>query len=228
MENRYVLIADILGFSNIVKNLDDWELDLRINKWIGLIENISKEFEIKDYQLLSDTLFVSLKQDINQGENLFRFSKKLLEETLKNNIPIRGAISYGRVHWGKMIYGKPIIDAHSLEINQDWIGICLEQKFSFSPKISEEKIVICYTPPIMNSVVATYRVINWDIPEVLKLIPATHAEGLVKDKEAISWSNYRKLENTNTFRKYLEKTRKLRQDPKFPPLAYLPPLFNNI
>lgn len=54
-----ILIADILGFSNIVRNLNGEELNSRIKDWTDLVDGLSKKYELKEYQLLSDTLFLT-------------------------------------------------------------------------------------------------------------------------------------------------------------------------
>ena len=56
--SSYLLVADVLGFSSIVSNLNHDELDERIPTWIGLTEDIKRATGIKDMQLISDTLFV--------------------------------------------------------------------------------------------------------------------------------------------------------------------------
>lgn len=55
----YVLIADILGYSQIIQNLDDNELSSRIQEWLKLIDSLINQYEHLKYSLLSDTLFIT-------------------------------------------------------------------------------------------------------------------------------------------------------------------------
>ena len=54
----HILVADILGFSQLVSNLDHNQLDERMAIWITLVEEVRNETEIPKLQLISDTIFV--------------------------------------------------------------------------------------------------------------------------------------------------------------------------
>ena len=49
MKTGYLLIADILGFSNIVKNVPNEKLDERMNDWTSLIKDLGNEHGFTDY-----------------------------------------------------------------------------------------------------------------------------------------------------------------------------------
>ncbi len=114
-----VLVADVLGFSRLVSNLDHEALESRIGTWVDLIEDISRGTEVRNIQVISDTLFVQEDGCASGLERLLLFSKNLLEHGLANSFPIRGAISEGDVTWGKLTYGKALIKGHTLERLQD-------------------------------------------------------------------------------------------------------------
>lgn len=99
MKTGYFLIADILGFSQIVTNLTFEELDKRINEWVILVKETAAKYEIKEYQLLSDTLFLSIEgQDNNSFKVLINFCKELLVcGGLEKSIPIKGSYNFWRI-----------------------------------------------------------------------------------------------------------------------------------
>ena len=119
----YFLVADVLGFSKIVLNLSHDDLDERMQCWTGLVAKARCEAHVDRIQLISDTVFVQV-DDTDYGlEQLLIFSKLLLEYGIEQSFPIRGAISRGNVTWGEFTYGRAVIEGHSLERSQDWIGI---------------------------------------------------------------------------------------------------------
>ena len=125
----YFLLLDLLGFSRIVSNLNPQELTQRMGgDWVNLIGRTAADLHVNDIQLLSDTLFAR-EHDSNDGlDRLLRFARALLEGGIQESLPIRGAITYGDVTWGPLIYGKPVIEAHGLEKSQNWIGISCAPK----------------------------------------------------------------------------------------------------
>ena len=58
--NGYFLVADILGFGEIIKNTPDSELPYRIGERVELVECLCENHEISNYQVISDTLFIGL------------------------------------------------------------------------------------------------------------------------------------------------------------------------
>lgn len=120
---NYFLAVDLLGFSNMVSNLGQNKLDGRIGDWTGLVEKVKTDAGVNDLQLISDTVFVREEDSEDGLQRIIRFARSLLEKSLDRSLPIRGAITHGAVAWGKLTYGKPVIEAHKLETSQDWIGI---------------------------------------------------------------------------------------------------------
>jgi hypothetical protein len=159
-DSKLILIADILGFSNIVRNLNGEQLTARIKEWTDLIENLSQKYNLKDYQLLSDTLFVTCDYNETNIKGLFSFCSALLTDGIEKSIPIKGAISYGEVFWGKLIFGNAVIDAHALEIEQNWIGITCSLKVPDIKKYYDQQLVICYPPCFKSGKFVLMPVVN--------------------------------------------------------------------
>ena len=205
MKTGYILIADILGFSNIVRNLEDRELEIRIKDWINLIKTLSDKYEFKEYKLLSDTLFLSCEG--NQKplfENLVNFSIELLDQGLDRMIPIKGSITYGNYEWGDLIYGKPIIEGHMLENNQNWIGITLQNDVPNVDELWDNRKIVCYPSPMKTGVIRLHPVIAWNPPSSEQIIIKTTNKGLVKPKEYMEWTWADKIKNTVDFKIYIE------------------------
>ncbi|MDO8812961.1 MAG: hypothetical protein Q7J38_13170 [Gallionella sp.] len=195
------LIADIMGYSNIIKNLNDTELDSRISAWVDLIRALTKECGIKNYQLLSDTLFVYFPQPIDLN-NAIRFSRNLIEQCTKKQIPLRGAVTYGEIVWGEFIYGKAVIAAHHLETSQNWLGVVFDKNI---PNISDHygaNKLIQYIPPLKGGNAEFYPVISWEVPEVKELAKCLHGPGLGDAEGRVSQRELEILTNVSLFKTY--------------------------
>ncbi|WP_299004416.1 hypothetical protein [uncultured Shewanella sp.] len=124
----YFLILDILGFSQMIENLSEDDLRLKIDKWIGIVRDICKSHDIENYQLISDTLFIGVGESDSDLIQVVNASRDLLNTCVKESIPLRGTISFGEYTWSnELVYGKAVISAHELEMKQNWVGIsCVE------------------------------------------------------------------------------------------------------
>ena len=127
-ECRFVAFIDILGFRNLLLRspnlVEFWQKYTSVFK---PLENEIQTLGIK-HTLFSDSLFLSVenRSPDEQLKSLLRFSRRLLGRSIASKLPIRGAISYGRVLWrGDVVVGIPIIEAVDYEKMQDWIGIML-------------------------------------------------------------------------------------------------------
>jgi hypothetical protein len=218
MKNGYFLCADILGFSEIVKNLsglkDQKILDQTIDKWINIVRDLTKKYEIDNqYQLLSDTLFLGIEDDDKKLSSLLYFCQELLEVTIENSLPVRGAICYGNYSFEKeMGYGKAIIEAHELEQKQNWIGITLDNRITyFVPNLT-----ICYPIPMKaQEKIMLYKALSWKVPKFEKLAELMNKDGLggTQDKtKQLDWGWGEKIGNTVMFGIYLDALRQKGSD----------------
>ena len=200
----YFFAADLLGFSSIVSNLGQDELDKRINVWTDLVQKVKCEAGINDLQLISDTLFMQ-EQDSRDGlQRTMRFARSLLGKSLHRALPIRGAITYGDVTWGSLTYGKPVIEAHSLEGSQDWIGIACSPKLPRIDCFWDWNCVVVYPVPRKYGPILLSPVLVWDTPSIDVLVSKTTAEGLYKKGDPLPWEWQLKLMHTTLFSQYVE------------------------
>lgn len=224
----YLLVADVLGFSNIVSNLDHNDLSLRIETWTSLVEEVRQEKDIKHIQLISDTIFVQEEDSEDGLKRLFQFSKLLLERGTENYFPIRGAITHGEVSWGEdLIYGEAVIEAHHLERSLDWIGIACKEQFIDIPWLPWSWDLACrYPVPLKKGSMTWFPGIIWNIPDELALFEKSTDEGLMKDEyEKVRWEHFSKVMNTVIFSEYIYHAKREELDPsKFH--YHLPSHFN--
>ncbi len=201
---QYILIADILGFSNIVKNLDSNALDLRVKQWIEFVEDGCKRFEISRFQLLSDTLVVAADANVDGLRSLMLLSRFLLEDGLPKSIPVRGAIAHGEITWGKVIYGKPIVNAYELEKNQNWLGITIENQLPLLETFWGADSVFCYLTPMKEGPPRICPVVSWSVPDAPNLTKPLTAKGLTVDGEVLGWNFHNIVSNTHLYKMYRE------------------------
>ena len=199
----YFLAADLLGFSSIVSNLDQDELDKRINVWTNLVQKIKSEARINDLQLISDTLFVREEDSEDGLQRMIRFARSLLEESIRRALPIRGAITHGEVTWGILTYGKPVIEAHRLEGSQDWIGISCSSKLPRIDCFWGWNSVVVYPVPRKSGRIKLSPVVVWEIPGIDTLVSKTTTEGLYKKGDLLTWEWQSKLMQTVLFSQYI-------------------------
>lgn len=195
----YFLVVDILGFEKLAKNLPHGELITRIDSWISLINQEMQSFPKCQYQLLSDTLFVGSDDTEDGLKSLIALGKSLLLKSLHNKIPIRGAITFGQYEWGFLTYGEAVVKAHSLEQQQDWIGVSCANKLPHIESFWGIDGVICYPAPVKEGLIQLRPVVDWEVPKFDTLCKMTLGNGLTKDHELLTWSWGAKITRTIEF-----------------------------
>ena len=97
MQNGYVALLDVLGFSTLAMSDGDGG---RLQKYLATLQsemkNFSESFGVK-YVAFSDTIVLTTAGE--SDEDLFALvmhCSGLLSRLLAHEIPIRGAIAYGR------------------------------------------------------------------------------------------------------------------------------------
>lgn len=219
---HYLLLADVLGFSNIVSNLPHDSLSNRIETWTSLVEETSSEMEIKEIQLVSDTIFVREADSDDGLERLLRFSKLLLERGIEKSFPIRGAITYGEVTWGKLIFGEAVIKAYELERSLDWIGITFETLLNEKMPWSWDLACVYPVPRKSKEKAKPLGAIVWTAPEVADFINKWTSGGLHKKGQRPTWEGFSKLLNTFLFLKYIRYCTQEKLTPdKFSPEGFI-------
>lgn len=200
----YLLVADLLGFSQIVNNSVGHALDERINAWVDLVTKTAKTHGIENIQLVSDTLFVGAPSSHDGLAGLISFSRDLLSSGLDQSFPIRGAIVHGLYSFGKLTYGKAVIAAHELEQAQNWIGVACAPNLPLINKFWSLDKVVCYPVPLKKGPIMLHPVISWPIPRSQQLMQLLMGGGLVQEQEAITWQLGEKMNNTILFKLYLD------------------------
>ena len=199
----YFMVADILGFSAIIKNLNGDEQNQRIADWVDLVKTIKDEVGVKDTQLISDTLFVREADSLEGLTRLLSFGQLLLERGLERNFPLRGAIVHGDAAWGHLTYGTAVMDAHTVERSLDWIGIACELESHHLDQLWDWDRVVVYPVPRKIGHVATMGAVTWKVPELGQLCFLATQNGLVDLGGYATWEVVAKLERTIQFGTYL-------------------------
>ena len=210
----YFMVLDLLGFSNLVSNLQPNELHQRVENWVGLVERLMNDNRVTDIQLISDTVFVK-EQDSSEGlSRLLGFARALLEHGIQQSCPIRGALTHGEVHWGRLTYGKPVVEAHSLELSQDWIGISCAARLPRLEGLWSWDRVVVYPVPRKAGPILLAPAVVWNIPASQDLVAKTISNGLYGPGEIIPWEWQSKIHNTLLFSKYLHRGATSGADPQ--------------
>lgn len=192
MTQGYFLIVDILGFGKIVKNLPNETLSEKIDSWISIARQVCRENSVSQYQLLSDTLFIGTGDNESDLLKLINISSSLLNICIPESIPLRGAISFGDYTWSPdLVYGKAVIDAHTHEVAQDWIGISCSSDVKIPKQSVSWENMTCYPVPMKNGPIQFLPAVNWNVPRYSDLLDFLTRGGLTErdDKLSYSWLN---------------------------------------
>lgn len=200
----YFLVADLLGFGKIVKNSTGPTLNGRIDEWINLVDATSSLHGIKNFQLISDTLFVGAPSSVEGLSGLLSFSRELLSRGIEKSLPIRGAIVHGEYVFGKLTYGRAVIAAHELEQAQNWIGITCAPDLPDIETLWFLDLVVCYPAPLKRGPMKLHPVVSWPVPPTERLMRLLTGGGLTRGQEVITWELGEKANNTILFRLYQE------------------------
>jgi len=198
----YFLLVDLLGFENIVKNLDKEELAGRIDEWVALAKESVEQNNLSNLLLLSDTLFIGTGNTNKDLGNLIAASKHLLNKSILSSLPVRGAISFGHYEWGNLVYGQAVIDAHSLESQQNWVGIACQNNLPHIESYWGSGSLICYPVPKKSGFIQLAPVVDWDVPDMDNLMKLLSKGGLTKKDETLTHPWMDKIEKTISFSLY--------------------------
>ena len=209
----YFMVVDILGFTEIIKNLDREAQNRRIADWIELIETVRLEVGVEGTQVISDTLFVKEEDSADGLARLLRFAKLLLERGLEKNFPLRGAIVHGEAAWGTLTYGEAVIEAHQVERALDWIGIACDGDLPRLDQMWDWDVVARYPVPKKAGPLEMMGAVTWQVPGIRDLILSATGNGLTDDEDLVTWEMITKFERTIQFGMYLQRAKLARMDP---------------
>lgn len=135
MNNQYKLVYDFYSYMINLCSAED--LPLSFGALPGMkLHNISEPYELVircpiKHAFFSDTFILWIEYDSIYGMRKGGFYEKCISifiEALKNQIPLRGAISCGRAIMDddrKIYLGHPLVESARLEAAQDWLGISI-------------------------------------------------------------------------------------------------------
>ena len=210
----YVMVADILGFSKMIENLNNDEQVQRILDWIELVETNRLKSGVRDIQLISDTLFVREEDSIDGLIRLLGFAQLLLECGVKESFPLRGAIVHGDAAWGKLTYGKAVIQAHQIERSLDWLGIACAPNLPRVDSMWAWDMVVAYPVPRKEGKTQLLPAVSWNVPLAEELVRKVSENGLMAKGDIYLWKEISKVERTIQFGLYLKLGEANQLDPK--------------
>lgn len=128
---RWFAHLDLMGFSNLVQNGE-------INDVLDSYENALRKFEekiaIHDGSGVSHTWFSDTFLIFSRGESREEFeiveqiTRLFFNSLIFNQIPVRGAITYGDFYSQKtknLFVGPALIDSYTYGEDQKWVGLIL-------------------------------------------------------------------------------------------------------
>ncbi len=139
---------DVLGFSKKLADIRVEEMNKlyqvlakRVNSisgFIAMVPNVSGHIGVCsrdiDSHYFSDTFILWTKALSDPTARLFtELVSDLICDGIEMNLPLRGTITYGDLILDKptnTFIGEPIIEAHNIEVNQDWIGVSFGKSVS--------------------------------------------------------------------------------------------------
>jgi len=125
MAAGYAAFLDVLGFSDMVARDSTGG---RINRYLECLEKEIAAGEINSV-IFSDSVVLTIEdEEPNSLLAIARACSRLMYGALKEDIPIRGAISWGDIvrsffDGNVFIAGRAVLDAQLFEQAQDWAGV---------------------------------------------------------------------------------------------------------
>ena len=203
----YCLVADVLGFSSLVRNLDEGNRAERVGSWLTLVASSLRDHGLTRSSIISDTIFVGSDFSEEGLEQLVSFSRAILEAGMNSSLPVRGAISFGPVAWEETLtYGPPIVTAYEFANQQNWSGISgTAERLPHADRLLDVGGgLVTYATPLKSGLVAYHPVVRWSIPRFEELISLMSTHGLARNGDMMEWAFANKVQNTFMFRAYLD------------------------
>lgn len=127
---RFVLYADLMGFSNRVtfsrhKDLKK-ELQRFKNLWQNRISPLEKSNHIKSVQFSDSILIVANGTSQKMFNLITKAAVCLMQSAIKQNFPIKGVLAQGEFSYDKeneLYFGLPLVEAYQLHNEMHYYGI---------------------------------------------------------------------------------------------------------
>ena len=185
----FVAVCDILGFSDLVRDSD---LRLVVERSVGWFRNAlthsvhKAEFPIETpptadlerhtkvgVAWFSDTVLFYTKEDTDEAiqELLSTVAWLVFETILEGQTKVRGGLAYGEAFidaQNSLYVGRPIIEAHELEKDQQWSGAALTQSaIDRLPELARtgkyaDWWLVSHDVPLKNKRSCRTLAINWN------------------------------------------------------------------
>jgi hypothetical protein len=125
VKGGYVALLDVLGFSALVGSDPSGE---KIGRYLECLTAATEHSQV-NYVVFSDSIVLTAEGD--DPESLLAVAgacSRLIADLLKEDIPLRGAISFGNfvrssIEKSVFVAGRAVIDACQFEQAQDWVGV---------------------------------------------------------------------------------------------------------
>jgi hypothetical protein len=217
--DRFVGFFDIMGFKNYVFRNKHTIAKKRLTKLHEIVSDVNAYYKSVDINtkssvkigIFSDSIFLTTRTSSpHDAEDILTCSAWVLAECMRQEIPIKGALSYGQItaDFDKSIFfGKALIDAYLLQDELHMYGCVVDEKFEKKIKgmdCQQEAFLIRDKIPFKGGPVRHYAV-NWTDP----FIRAGESNEGIKDiveqfYHSVSGSTRKYVDNTLDFVDRLE------------------------
>lgn len=129
--NRWFCYLDLLGFRNLVQSKDIEQVLPIYEEALSHLENAAQNKARQGimFSWFSDTFILYSKSGRAEDFALLEQAGRLFfRELIKNEIPVRGALTYGKLYSQQernIFIGPALIDAYHYGEGQDWLGFVL-------------------------------------------------------------------------------------------------------
>lgn len=150
---RWIGYFDLLGTKELIKTNSHLAIFKVYRKAIEEFNNCKGSLVDINPIWFSDTFILYSEDNSVSGfRDLDHISRWFYYYLIKEEIPVRGAISYGDFYCDKnnsLFFGKPLIEAYEYGEAQDWLGLILcpsaEQKLNPAGIFSNQSSTYVYT-----------------------------------------------------------------------------------
>lgn len=127
---KYVAFLDVLGFKEMVYNLDG-KLDIYFNTIQSVLSNINEDKPKIEYQLVSDSIILACDLKKEDFIILLTAIQTIQAKCTIQNIWIRGAISIGSIYFNRennIVIGSGLNTAYLLESLAKYPRVIIDPK----------------------------------------------------------------------------------------------------
>jgi hypothetical protein len=204
MKTKTCLVVDLLGFRQMITNLQQDEQRGRVIDWSEIVQQAISRSAPEHHLLVSDTLMVVSEDSVAGLEKLIKLSATLMNDGIGQSFLIRGAIARGEVAWEPgNIFGKAITFAYEFGQGSNWIGVSIHKSAeTLAATLYRKDFLTRYAVPLKKGPAHVGPCVAWNIPEPYPLIGNSIANGLTPGEYIVQTDWAEKIENTLMFSAY--------------------------